>query len=127
MQRTILLFVFLLASCASIAVEKDILFLSKPKSSWVMESKNAFVLEDKNPKAPVHLLIVPKEPIKNLLEASPALLGEMLNLAKLAAAKYGVDESGFRVVINTNEEGGQHIYHLHMHVLGGRKMKWPPG
>lgn len=51
----------------------------------------------------------------------------MLELAKQAAKKYGVDTSGYRIVINTNEEGGQGVYHLHIHVLGGRQMEWPPG
>jgi histidine triad (HIT) family protein len=75
----------------------------------------------------VHLLIIPKKLIKTSLDASPELLGEMLKLANDAARKYGIDESGFRTVINTNAEGGQHVSHLHFHVLGGRQMSWPPG
>jgi len=127
MTKYILLLILLLTSCSLSADGKDSIFLRKPTSSWVLESVNAFVLVDKHPQAPVHLLIVPKQPVRTLQEAGPALLGEMLQLANLAAVKYGVDESGYRVVINTNKDGGQHIYHLHMHLLGGRKMQWPPG
>ena len=93
----------------------------------MLESENAFVLEDKYPQAPVHLLVIPKQIIPNINDAPEALLGEMLELAKQAAKKYGVDTSGYRIVINTNEEGGQGVYHLHIHVLGGRQMEWPPG
>ncbi|MCB1853527.1 MAG: HIT domain-containing protein [Halieaceae bacterium] len=102
-------------------------FSKAPKSKWVLESENAFVLEDKYPQAPVHLLVIPKQIIPNINDAPEALLGEMLELAKQAAKKYGVDTSGYRIVINTNEEGGQGVYHLHIHVLGGRQMEWPPG
>ena len=99
----------------------------KSKSSWVLESENAYVLEDKYPQAPIHLLVVSKEIIQTVNDAPSALLGEMLELAKKAAQKYNIDKSGFRIVINTNKEGGQGVYHLHIHVLGGRQMQWPPG
>jgi len=65
------------------------IFLSKPKSEWVLESENAFVLEDKYPQAPVHLLIIPKTQIRTMINASPELLGELLELAKKAATEYG--------------------------------------
>ena len=62
-----------------------------------------------------------------MLHAKQALLGEMLALAQKAAVKYGIDKSGFRTVINTHPEGGQTVYHLHIHIIGGRQMDWPPG
>ena len=92
-----------------------------------MESANAYVIEDKYPQAPVHLLVISKEIIPTMLHAQQNLLGEMLALAQKTAAKYGIDESGFRTVINTNSQGGQTVYHLHIHVIGGRQMDWPPG
>ncbi len=120
-------FIVFIFSFAVGAAEEKSIFLNKPKEKWVLESENAFVLEDKYPQAPVHLLVIPKKLVRTVLDAPPELLGEMLDLAERAARKYGIDESGFRIVINTNSEGGQHIYHLHIHVLGGRQMKWPPG
>lgn len=120
-------FIFSAFSFAVGAAEEKSIFLSKPKEKWVLESKNAFVLEDKYPQAPVHLLVIPKKLVKTVSDAPPELLGEMLDLAREAAKKYGIEESGFRIVINANSEGGQHIYHLHIHVLGGRQMKWPSG
>jgi histidine triad (HIT) family protein len=98
-----------------------------PESSWVMESENAFVIEDKYPQAPVHLLVVSKQIISNINYAPSELLQEMMILARDAAKKYEIEESGYRIVINTNREGGQGVYHLHIHVLGARQMKWPPG
>jgi histidine triad (HIT) family protein len=107
--------------------EETSVFLNASKDKWVLESANAFVLEDKYPQAPVHLLVIPKQLVKTTLDATPELLGEMLQLAKDAARKYGIAKEGFRIVINTNPEGGQHVYHLHIHILGGRQMTWPPG
>jgi histidine triad (HIT) family protein len=109
------------------ASEVESVFSKKSKSSWVLESENAFVLEDKYPQAPIHLLVVSKEIIQTVNDAPSALLGEMLELAKNAAQKYNIDKSGFRIVINTSKEGGQGVYHLHIHILGGRQMQWPPG
>ena len=117
----------MLGSLSVIASDKDKIFINTPKSFWVLESENAFVIKDKHPQAPVHLLIIPKKPTRTILDASPELIGEMIQLGNKAAKKYNISDSGFRIVINTNTEGGQHIYHLHMHLLGGRKMNWPPG
>jgi histidine triad (HIT) family protein len=101
-------------------------FESVPSSRWIGESPNAFVLNnDVAPIAPVHLLVIPKRRYTSILEAPPELLGEMLELAKSAATERGIAEKGFRVVINTNPEGGQTVYHLHMHVLGGTQLDWP--
>ena len=126
MKFVAILMLSLLVTLAS-AQNSESVFSKMPKSSWVMESDNAFVIEDKYPQAPVHLLVVSKEIIPNINYASSELLQEMMTLARDAAKKYEIKESGYRIVINTNREGGQGVYHLHIHVLGARQMKWPPG
>jgi histidine triad (HIT) family protein len=106
---------------------KPSVFESIPKERWIAESENAFVVRDKSPQAPVHLLVIPKRRIPTMLQASPELLGEMFALARRAAEQEGVARDGFRLVVNTHPMGGQSVYHMHIHVLGGRQMKWPPG
>ena len=98
-----------------------------PRDKWIAESPRAFAIGDIKPQAPVHFLVIPRQRITSLLEAPPDLLGEMLALARDTARAHGVADDGFRVVINTNPNGAQTVYHLHMHVLGGRQMRWPPG
>jgi len=98
-----------------------------PKEKWIAESENAFVVRDIHPQAPVHLLVIPKKRVPTILQAPESLLGEMLALARRAAEQEGISKQGFRIVINTHPYGGQGVYHLHMHVLGGRQMEWPPG
>ena len=94
----------------------------------VAESEDAVVLRDVNPQAPVHVLIIPKTHVRSLDAAKDsALLGRLLVLAAKVARDEGITEGGYRTVINTNADGGQSVYHLHVHVLGGRRMKWPPG
>ncbi|MDJ0869822.1 MAG: HIT domain-containing protein [Myxococcota bacterium] len=101
-------------------------FEEMPPSRWVAESEHAFVIDDRYaPTAPVHMLVVPKRRYTSVLEAPPELLGEMLELARRAARERGIAESGFRIVINTNPEGGQTVYHLHVHVKGGRQLREP--
>jgi histidine triad (HIT) family protein len=101
-------------------------FETMPESRWIAESEHAFVIEDRYaPTAPVHLLVVPKQRIPTLLDAPAPVLGEMLELAKQAARERGIAESGFRIVINTNPQGGQTVYHLHVHVKGGEQMREP--
>lgn len=91
------------------------------------ESENAILFADINPQAPHHFLIVPKKRVYSVLEADPALMGEMLALAREFAMEQGFAEDGFRLVINTNPKGLQSVYHLHIHLLAGRQMLWPPG
>jgi histidine triad (HIT) family protein len=110
-----------------VSLQKPSPFQTITSDRYVGESENAFAVDDTKPRAPVHTLVVPKERIPTLLEASPELLGEMLELAKKTARKKGIAEEGFRIVINTNPRGAQTVYHLHIHVLGGRQMRWPPG
>jgi histidine triad (HIT) family protein len=94
------------------------------------EDTEAIVLRDVNPQAPVHLLVVPKRPITRVGEAGAddaALLGHLLIVAGQAANKAGLHESGYRLVINHGRDAGETIPHLHIHVLGGRTLAWPPG
>ncbi|TBV95104.1 HIT domain-containing protein [Azotobacter chroococcum] len=102
-------------------------FESVPEERWIAETENAFAFRDKNPQAPVHVLVVPKKRVPTVLQAPDALLGEMLGLVKRVAEQEGIAREGFRTVINTHPQSGQGVYHLHIHVLGGRQMKWPPG
>lgn len=107
--------------------EKPSVFESLPKTRWIAESKNAYVVHDGYPQAPKHMLVIPKKRIPTILQASPDLIGEMVILANQVAKKEGLEKNGFRMVINTHPDGGQSVYHLHIHILGGRQMKWPPG
>ena len=102
-------------------------FESIPPARWLAQSEHAFVIDAADPQAPVHMLVIPKQRVTSLLEAPPEVLSEMLVLARDAARTRGIAEDGFRVVINTNPRGAQSVYHLHMHVLGGRQMRWSPG
>lgn len=95
----------------------------------VYEDDLALAFKDITPQAPVHILIIPKQQIVKISDArSPdqALLGHLLLIAKRVAEEAGL-ENGYRVVINDGPDGGQTVYHLHVHVLGGRPMGWPPG
>jgi len=96
----------------------------------IYEDDLAFALRDINPQAPTHILVIPKKPIPRLAEAKvsdQALLGHLLLKAAALAAQLGLNQSGFRVVINNGEDAGEAVPHLHIHVLGGRHMAWPPG
>lgn len=94
----------------------------------VAETDDCLAIRDVDPRAPLHLLIVPKEHVASLNEAKSAdLLGRTLQLAARVARDEGYAERGYRVVINTNADGGQTVFHLHVHLLAGRHMTWPPG
>lgn len=96
----------------------------------VFEDDLCLAFHDVSPQAPTHILVIPKKFIRSLAEAGSKdkeLLGHMLLKAKDIAKEVGISEDGFRVAINTNYQGGQSVYHLHMHILGGRQLKWPPG
>lgn len=88
------------------------------------------VFRDVNPQAPVHFLVIPKKHISTLNDLQPddgMLIGKMLLTAKNVAADLGISESGYRTTMNCNSGAGQTVYHIHLHVLGGRQMNWPPG
>ncbi|MCP5063340.1 MAG: histidine triad nucleotide-binding protein [Ignavibacteriae bacterium] len=97
----------------------------------VFESETVLAFRDINPQAPVHVLIIPKieiPTIKDLKGSEHAvLIGEMYDVANKIAKDEGISEDGFRIVFNCGDNGGQEVYHIHMHLLGGRKMTWPPG
>lgn len=97
----------------------------------VHETENVLAFRDINPQAPVHILIIPKIEIPTIKEIKGSehaqLLGEMYDAANLIAKKENIAEDGFRLVFNCGFNGGQEVYHIHMHLLGGRKMTWPPG
>jgi histidine triad (HIT) family protein len=98
-------------------------------SAGVYQDERVYAFADINPMAPVHVLIVPREHITSLAEASPehsALLGHLMGVAAEIARNKGLAK-GYRVVVNTGEDGGQTVAHLHLHLMGGRQMTWPPG
>lgn len=94
----------------------------------VAEDEEAIVFRDINPQAPSHLLVIPRRHVGSLDDADEAIdLGSLMRLAAEVARDEGIADSGYRVVVNTNENGGQTVQHLHLHILGGRPMTWPPG
>ena len=100
------------------------------KSDIVYEDDLVVAIRDINPKAPIHILIVPREPlvsVNEFNENNAAIAGQMLVAAAKVAKQFGLDEKGYRLVINNGHEGGQEIQHVHMHLLGGRRLGWPPG
>ncbi|MBI4700458.1 MAG: HIT domain-containing protein [Deltaproteobacteria bacterium] len=96
----------------------------------VLEDDDVMAFHDISPQAPVHVLVVPKRHLESLRHAAPAdeaLLGKLLLAAQRAAGRLGLFGDGFRVVINSGPKAGQSVMHLHVHLLGGRPMAWPPG
>jgi histidine triad (HIT) family protein len=94
------------------------------------EDDNVVAFHDINPQAPIHLLIVPKKHIASVMEIDDEenlLLGDIIRTAQNLARENNLDKKGFRIVVNTGEEGGQTVNHLHFHLLGGRFLTWPPG
>lgn len=93
------------------------------------EDELCFAIRDIEPQAPTHILIIPKIPIQRIGEANPedqALIGHLLLIASKVANKLGL-QAGYRIVINNGPQGGEAVPHLHVHLLGGRQMTWPPG
>jgi histidine triad (HIT) family protein len=96
----------------------------------VYQDDQAVAFRDLSPQAPVHILIIPRKPIATLNDVSPedaALVGHLFMVASKVAAQEGVAEQGYRTVINCNAQAGQTVYHLHVHLLAGRALQWPPG
>lgn len=99
-------------------------------SDPVYSDDDFYAFRDINPCAPTHILIVPRKHIARINEANPedaTLLGNMLLRANKIVEEEGLADKGFRYVINCNEEGGQTVFHIHLHILGGRALSWPPG
>jgi len=100
----------------------------RPKVAY--EDDDVLAFHDINPQAPVHVLIIPRRHLSSLNAAGAddaALLGRLVLAAQRVARDLGVDESGYRTVFNCNGDAGQTVFHVHLHVLGGRPMNWPPG
>ncbi len=96
----------------------------------VYQDEHVFAFRDINPQAPLHVLIVPRIHIATLNDLQPdhnQLVGHLFVVAKKIATDEGVADSGYRTVINCNAEAGQSVYHIHLHLLAGRQMHWPPG
>ena len=97
-------------------------------ATLVFENSQCIAFRDIDPKAQTHVLIVPREHVASLNDATDAgMLGGLLLAAADIAKKEGIAEGGYRTVINTNRDGGQTVFHLHVHLLGGRSLAWPPG
>jgi len=96
----------------------------------VYEDTDLLAFHDISPQAPVHIIIIPKKEINtlnNLRKEDEIIVGKMVLLAKNLAKEFKINLSGYRTVFNCNEDGGQTVYHIHLHLLGGRKLEWPPG
>ena len=97
------------------------------ESEIIYEDEDIFSIKDINRIAPVHLLIIPKKRINTINDVSDEdtlLIGKMVQVAKNLAKKYEIHESGYRLIFNTNDDGGQTVYHIHLHLIGGEKLKW---
>ena len=96
----------------------------------LFENDKILAFRDISPQAPVHFLVIPKKEIRtinDINEEDKNLIGELFIVAKEIAKKEGIAENGYRTIFNCNEHGGQTVYHIHLHVLGGRQLEWPPG
>ena len=96
----------------------------------VYEDEDVVAFRDVGPQAPTHVLVIPRKPIPTINDLEPEdaeLVGKLFLAAKKIAADEGIAEAGYRTVINCNAAGGQSVYHLHLHLIGGRPMQWPPG
>lgn len=100
------------------------------ESKVVFEDNKIMAFEDTRPQAPVHIVIIPKyhiEKISDISEGNIHLIGTLILTAKRIAKERNIQESGYRIVINCNKDAGQEVFHLHIHLLGGRPFGWPPG
>ncbi|MFP4082533.1 MAG: histidine triad nucleotide-binding protein [Candidatus Aminicenantes bacterium] len=99
-------------------------------SSLVFEDQKIMAFNDINPQAPVHILLIPREhfpSLNHLPEGKKDILSELLMRARLIAEEEGIAKSGYRLVLNTEKDSGQEVFHIHVHLMGGRRMSWPPG
>lgn len=99
-------------------------------SQQVFSDERVYAFKDINPAAPSHILVIPRKHLSSINDATDedeALMGHMMLTAQHIAAEQGLAEDGFRLVINTGSDGGQTVFHIHLHILGGRQLSWPPG
>jgi len=102
----------------------------KVKANLVYQDDAVVAFKDVAPRAPVHILIIPRKhvaSVSDIAAADHALIGEIFQVAAKLAHEYGIAESGYRVVVNSGADAGQSVFHLHYHLMGGRQMTWPPG
>lgn len=100
------------------------------KPDTVMETDDVLAFRDISPQAPTHILIIPKKhisTINDITDEDTEVMGKLFQVAKEVAAQEGLAEPGYRTVMNCNSDGGQAVYHIHLHLLGGRQLGWPPG
>ena len=93
----------------------------------VRETNDAIAFEDVSPQAPIHVLVVPRSHFPAARDSSEQVIGHLVHVATQVATDKGLDPRGYRIVMNTGTDGGQTVHHFHVHLLGGRQMKWPPG
>ena len=108
----------------------DKILSKKIPADIVFEDEQMLAFKDISPQAPIHILIIPKKriaTINDIDESDSDLIGNIIIRAKLIAKEMGLADNGYRLVFNCNADGGQEVYHIHLHLLGGRKMTWPPG
>ncbi|MCK4645511.1 MAG: histidine triad nucleotide-binding protein [Candidatus Aminicenantes bacterium] len=99
-------------------------------SKIVYEDERVLAFDDINPRAPIHVLLIPKEhfgTLNEIPEEKKDILSHLLLKARQIAQEKGIAENGYRIVLNTERDSGQEVFHIHFHLLGGRQMKWPPG
>ncbi|UCC40998.1 MAG: histidine triad nucleotide-binding protein [Candidatus Aminicenantes bacterium] len=99
-------------------------------SEIVFEDERIIAFNDINPQAPIHILLIPKEhfaSLNNIPEGKKDILSHILLKARQIAQQEGIAENGYRIVLNTEKDSGQEVFHIHFHLLGGRRMTWPPG
>ncbi|HEX9263429.1 MAG TPA: histidine triad nucleotide-binding protein [Candidatus Binatia bacterium] len=102
----------------------------KIKADIVYRDDRVIAFKDIKPRAPVHLLIIPRKHLAGVLDIEPddgPIIGEIFQVAARLARDQGIAESGFRIVVNSGPDAGQSVFHLHYHLIGGRQMSWPPG
>ena len=116
--------VIVVMTCVFLIIETIYLIYTKRKIK--QKDDKMIVIRDVAPAAPVHVLMIPKAHTENIITAEPELLLYMFGKVKELAEKLGVNEKGFRIVANTGDDGGQTVKHLHIHLLGGKALGWPP-
>jgi len=102
----------------------------KAPADIIHKDEMVTAFHDANPQAPVHILVIPNEHLESIGDIHSehdGLLGRMFSVANQLAVQEGIAQSGYRLVTNRGDHGGQSVYHLHLHLLGGRRMRWPPG